>query len=74
MTSGDHLREDFRMKDLAETITVREAAETLGLSVQQVHRLADAGTLEVVHQLPGATGAKLLDRSSVDRFLAERAS
>jgi excisionase family DNA binding protein len=60
------------MKNLHDTITVREAADALGVSVQQVHRLVEAGTIAVVHQLPGATGAKLLDRADLERYATNR--
>ena len=62
------------MTTLTDTVTVREAAAMLGVSVQHVHRLVRAGQLDVLHQLPGTTGAKLLRRSQVERFVAERAS
>lgn len=62
------------MKSPSDTITVREAADILGLSVQHVHRLIESGTLTVERQLPGATGAKLLPRSDVDALQARRAS
>lgn len=62
------------MTTLTDTVTVREAAAMLGVSVQHVHRLIAAGALAVAHRLPGPTGAKLLVRSEVENVLAERAS
>lgn len=62
------------MTNLTDTVTVREAADMLGVSVQHVHRLVRAGAIGVVHRLPGITGAKLLDRNHVERIVSERAS
>ena len=62
------------MATLTDTVTVREAAEMLGVSVQHVHRLIHAGHLDVAWRLPGPTGAKLLARTQVEHLLAERAS
>lgn len=54
------------MEDLHATITVSEAAKMLGVSVQRVHRMIANETLTVAHRLPGVTGAKLLDRATVE--------
>lgn len=60
------------MKSPSDTITVREAADILGLSVQHVHRLIESGALTVERQLPGATGAKLIPRTEVDALRVVR--
>ena len=61
------------MEDFVATVTVREAADMLGVSVQHVHRLIEAGQLNIAYRLPGPTGAKLLHLACVEALLAERA-
>ncbi len=53
------------MSSSAELVSTEEAARTLGVTVQHVRRLADSGELTKI-----ARG--LIDRASLDRYLAER--
>jgi hypothetical protein len=53
------------MSSTGDFLTTEEAATTLGVTVQQVRRLADGG--ELVRLARG-----LIDRASLDRYLAER--
>lgn len=56
-----------------ELIGVAEAATELNLTVRQVHRLIDNGTIPLVTKLASATGAKIVRRSDVEALAAERA-
>jgi excisionase family DNA binding protein len=53
------------MSSTGDFLTTEEAATMLGVTVQQVRRLADSG--ELVRLARG-----LIDRASLDRYLAER--
>ena len=46
-----------------DLLSTSEAADLLGMSVRKVQRLAQAGKLPYVRQLPGPTGAYLFDRA-----------
>lgn len=57
-----------------DLLTTREAAEILGCSVSQAHRLADLGELPIAHKVPGLRGPRLFRRTDVERLAAEVAS
>lgn len=53
-----------------ELLTTREAAELLGVTTRTVARRVDAGSLQAARQLPGATGAYLFHRTTIEAALA----
>jgi len=59
--------------DLEANITVKQAAEILEVTVRTIHNLIKSGELTTVAQIPGATGAKLLDRIQVQNLAKQRA-
>jgi excisionase family DNA binding protein len=60
--------------DLDANITAKQAAEILKVTVRTVHNLIKSGELTTVAQIPGATGAKLLDRKQVESLAEARAA
>lgn len=50
-----------------EAMTSREAAEQLGIRVQQWHRLVARHNLSPQYELPGIRGAKFWHPGDVDR-------
>jgi len=59
--------------DLEANITAKQAADILQCTVKTVHNLIKRGDLASVGQLPGPTGAKLLDRVQVQNLAKQRA-
>lgn len=59
--------------DLNANITAKQAAEILAVTVRTIHNLIKSGELTAVAQIPGATGAKLLDRKQVEALAEKRA-
>jgi excisionase family DNA binding protein len=57
---------------LNSTLTVKQAAEILGVTVRAVHDMIERGELTVIAQLPGLTGAKLLARAQVETLAKTR--
>lgn len=57
----------------ADLLTTSEAGVILNKSGRTVQRLVNAGLIPVAHTLPGDNGAKLLRRSDVLAYAAERA-
>ena len=51
-------------------ITVREAAERLGIAVSTVHKRISTGQYPVAFKVDGKTGAYLLDPKEIDRIAA----
>lgn len=53
------------------TLTTREAAERLGVTVRSFHWLATKHRLDPARSLPGIRGAKFWKRSDIDRLGAK---
>lgn len=53
-------------------MTTAQVAEYLRVSVPTVNRLAAAGSLRTLAQLPGVRGARVYDRTDVEAFAATR--
>lgn len=54
-------------------VSAAEAAAILRISRATLNRWAAAGTVSIVHEMPGRTGARLFDRAEIEA-LAEKAS
>jgi predicted DNA-binding transcriptional regulator AlpA len=54
-----------------EILSTAQVAELIGKSARTVARMAEAGTLRPIHQLPGRNGAYLFLRGDVEALLAE---
>lgn len=52
-----------------ELLTTAQVGHLLGKSVRTIQRMAEAGELQVAHQLPGPNGPRLFRRSDVDAAL-----
>jgi hypothetical protein len=59
------------MRQTSELITSARAAIILGKSTRTVHRMAEAGELEVVQKLPPPNGAFLFRRDYIERLRDE---
>lgn len=58
------------MPDPTHTVTSRETAQLLGVSVATVTRMVRRGDLIPAHQAPGRRGAYLFDRSYIEQLAA----
>lgn len=62
----------MRYMQTSELLTARQVADRLGVSVFTVASWARSGKLRTAVQGPGVRGARLFDRSDVERFATER--
>lgn len=56
--------------DAMNTLSSREAAERIGISVASFHRLARKHTVSPIIEAPGVRGAKFWLRTDIDKLTA----
>lgn len=54
-----------------ETVTSREAADRIGISLSTFHNWLTAGRVKAAKQLPGARGAYLFEVAEIERVRTE---
>lgn len=62
------------VKPTEDLLTTADAADLTGWSVPTIRRMAEDGTLPVAVKLPGLRGARLFERSAVERLTTKVAS
>lgn len=57
-----------------DLLTADQAADVIGVNRRTITKWADSGRLPHAMRLPGGTGARLFDRTEVDRVAREYAA